>query len=169
MSTEFTGERVIPGQVDINLWNEHVARYAFASRLSRNKRVLDAGCGTGYGSNELARYANFTCGIDLGVEAVRYGAETFHKPNLFWAQGSCTGLPFRDASFELPEGTTDVQITVLQSIPSTRLEVSLSPYVAPAPKPKKAERCRLGPWAWDEAAREGGYGLQRQQHRAVRK
>jgi hypothetical protein len=67
----------------------------------------------------------------------------------------------RDASFELPEGITDVQITVLQAIPSTRLEVSLSPYVAPALKPEKAERCRLGPWAWDEAAREGGYGLQR--------
>ena len=26
---EFTGERVIPGQVNEDLWSEHVARYAF--------------------------------------------------------------------------------------------------------------------------------------------
>ena len=36
MSNEFTGERVIPGQVDINLYNEHFARYAFAA----NARVI---------------------------------------------------------------------------------------------------------------------------------
>ena len=40
---EFTGERVIPGQVDADLLNEHLARYAFAARLARGKRVLDAG------------------------------------------------------------------------------------------------------------------------------
>jgi protein-L-isoaspartate O-methyltransferase len=54
---EFTGERVIPGEVDIDLLNEHMARYTFAARLARGKRVLDAGCGTGYGSAELARAA----------------------------------------------------------------------------------------------------------------
>ena len=54
---EFTGERVIPGQVDVDLLNEHLARYAFAARLARGKRVLDAGCGAGYGSAELARAA----------------------------------------------------------------------------------------------------------------
>ena len=52
---EFTGERVIPGQVDIDLLNEHLARYTFAARLARGKRVLDAGCGAGYGSAELAQ------------------------------------------------------------------------------------------------------------------
>ena len=29
---EFTGERVIPGQVNDDLWAEHIARYAFAAR-----------------------------------------------------------------------------------------------------------------------------------------
>ena len=54
---EFTGERVIPGQVDVDLLNEHLARYTFAARLARGKRVLDAGCGAGYGSAELAHAA----------------------------------------------------------------------------------------------------------------
>ena len=47
--TEFTGERVIPGQVNDDLWAEHVARYAFAARFASGRRALDAGCGTGYG------------------------------------------------------------------------------------------------------------------------
>ena len=50
MSTEFTGERVIPGLVDVDLWNEHISRYTFAARLARRKRVLDVGCGCRVGS-----------------------------------------------------------------------------------------------------------------------
>ena len=30
MQVEFTGERVIPGQVDADLLNEHLARYALS-------------------------------------------------------------------------------------------------------------------------------------------
>lgn len=33
LSTEFTGERVISGQLDLGLWNEHISRYAFAARV----------------------------------------------------------------------------------------------------------------------------------------
>ena len=55
--TEFTGERVIPGQVEDDLWAEHVARYAFAARFAAGKRVLDVGCGMGYGTAELAKAA----------------------------------------------------------------------------------------------------------------
>jgi hypothetical protein len=49
---EFTGERVIPGQVDADLWNEHFARYLFASRLARGRRVVDLGSGSGYGARD---------------------------------------------------------------------------------------------------------------------
>ena len=67
---EFTGERVIPDQVDVDLLNEHLARYTFAARLASGKRVLDAGCGAGYGSAELARTAQRVIGIDRAAEAV---------------------------------------------------------------------------------------------------
>ena len=33
---EFTGERVIPGQVNPDLMNEHLARYAFADRSTQD-------------------------------------------------------------------------------------------------------------------------------------
>ena len=79
---EFTGERLIPGEVDVDLLNEHMARYHFAVRLARGKRVLDAGCGAGYGSAELADVAESVTGIDIAPEAVEYARAHYALPNL---------------------------------------------------------------------------------------
>jgi SAM-dependent methyltransferase len=101
MSVEFTGERVIPGQVDADLLNEHLARYAFAARLSRGKRVLDAGCGAGYGAAELAKSALRVVGADIAAEAVSFAREHYRLPHLTFEQASCTALPHPDAAFDL--------------------------------------------------------------------
>jgi 2-polyprenyl-3-methyl-5-hydroxy-6-metoxy-1,4-benzoquinol methylase len=100
MSVEFTGERVIPGQVNVDLWNEHLSRYAFASRLARRKRVLDLGCGTGYGANELSRNASCVIGIDLHEEAIVY-ASRHSQGNSRFLQGDVRSLPFANGSFDL--------------------------------------------------------------------
>src|SRR5436305_8740008 len=101
---EFTGERVIPGQVDVDLLNEHLARYTFAARLARGKRVLDAGCGAGYGAAELAHVAQTVMGIDCAAEAVGFAREHYRLPNLQFEQASCTALPHKDSSFDLVVG-----------------------------------------------------------------
>jgi SAM-dependent methyltransferase len=98
---EFTGERVIPGEVDVDLLNEHLARYTFASRLARGKRVLDAGCGAGYGSAELAHAAHCVVGIDRAAEAIGFAREHYRLPNLSFVRASCTSLPYKDSSFDL--------------------------------------------------------------------
>lgn len=98
---EFTGERLIPGQVDIDLLNEHMARYTFAARLAAGKRVLDAGCGAGYGSAELARVAEVVIGVDVAAEAVEFARANYRLPNLSFATASCTELPYPDGAFDL--------------------------------------------------------------------
>jgi ubiquinone/menaquinone biosynthesis C-methylase UbiE len=98
---EFTGERVIPGEVDADLWNEHFARYAFASRLSRRKRVLDAGCGAGYGTAELARGAATVVGLDVSAEALKFARLNYPLANAGFLQASCAALPFGGGSFDL--------------------------------------------------------------------
>ena len=98
---EFTGERVIPGQVDADLMNEHLARYAFASRLARGKRVLDAGCGSGYGSAEMAKSGLSVLGVDQSSDAMGYARENYRLPNLRFVQASVGALPYADASFDL--------------------------------------------------------------------
>jgi SAM-dependent methyltransferase len=99
--TEFTGERVVPGVVEADLWNEHFGRYTFAARLSRMKRVLDAGCGMGYGSAELARVAASVVGVDISGEAVASARQRYDLPRVTFLQGSCVALPFRAAAFDL--------------------------------------------------------------------
>jgi ubiquinone biosynthesis O-methyltransferase len=98
---EFTGERLIPGEVDIDLLNEHMARYHFAVRLARGKRVLDAGCGAGYGSAELAEVAERVTGIDIAPEAVEYARAHYPLHNVAFEQASCTQLPYADGAFDL--------------------------------------------------------------------
>jgi SAM-dependent methyltransferase len=98
---EFTGERLVPGEVDVDLLNEHLARYAFAARLARGKNVLDAGCGAGYGSAELAEAAHSVVGVDVAPEAIAFANDHYQLPNLRFEQASCTALPFSDGSFEL--------------------------------------------------------------------
>jgi ubiquinone/menaquinone biosynthesis C-methylase UbiE len=98
---EFTGERVIPGQVNDDLWSEHVARYAFARRYVHGKRVLDAGCGTGYGSAELAQAAAEVTGVDIAADAIEYAIANYPIPGLSFVESSCTAVPFPPASFDV--------------------------------------------------------------------
>ena len=50
---------------------EHLARYRWAGALVEGKRVLDAGCGTGYGSELLARQgAAEVVGVDVDAEVI---------------------------------------------------------------------------------------------------
>ncbi len=97
--SEFTGERVIPGQVEDDLWAEHIARYAFATRFADGKRVLDLGCGTGYGTAELAKYAFEAVGVDISREAIDYAKA--HYRNARYVEVPATELPFEPASFDV--------------------------------------------------------------------
>jgi SAM-dependent methyltransferase len=98
---EFTGERIVPGQVDPDLFHEHMARYAFACRLARHKRVLDAACGAGYGSAALAAQASFVAALDISLEAVQAAARAYLRPNLAFLAARAEQAPFPDGAFDL--------------------------------------------------------------------
>ncbi len=95
---EFTGERVIPGRVPADLLNEHLGRYSFAETVVAGKRVLDAGCGVGYGAARLAALADTVYALDNAAEAVRSGYAQYR--NVRFVQGDCAQLPFRSGSLD---------------------------------------------------------------------
>jgi ubiquinone/menaquinone biosynthesis C-methylase UbiE len=100
---EFTGERVVPGLVDPDLFNEHLARYRFAAHYAEgmaNPRVLDAGCGSGYGTAEFAHDAAVVA-MDVSPDAVAHARQSFGRACVEFVGGACESLPFADAAFDL--------------------------------------------------------------------
>ena len=98
--SEFTGERVIPGQVNDDLWAEHITRYAFA-RTFAARTTLDIGSGAGYGVAELAKSGATVTGVDVAADAINYARANYALPNVHFAQASATALPFHNGSFDL--------------------------------------------------------------------
>lgn len=99
--TEFTGERIIPGQVNPDLWNEHYSRYLFAARLCRHKRVLDVGCGAGYGTAVLGASASQVIGLDIARDAIHYARQQYSNSGATFLQATATAFPFPDRSMDL--------------------------------------------------------------------
>lgn len=81
----WTGERVVPGdmQAEMGALSEHLQRYTFAiSTLNGRESVIDAACGTGYGSFMLAMSCERVTGFDISPEAVAFAQERFRWPGL---------------------------------------------------------------------------------------
>lgn len=91
-------ERVIPGITANFLYQEALARYAFAYRkMRRGKSVLDIPCGTGYGSAYLSQ-KEYVTGIDRNKEAIKFAKKHYHLPKFFVGDAFETG--FDDNSFD---------------------------------------------------------------------
>src|ERR1051326_2297116 len=61
---------------------EHVHRYRFATKFAAGARVLDVGCGSGYGAAILSETAADVLGIDQSLEAIIYCKQMFDHINL---------------------------------------------------------------------------------------
>ncbi len=99
---EFTGERVIPGLVDADLFNEHISRYKFAARLiPKGGEILDLGSGTGYGTVELLSGGTSIVGADVSAEAVAYARANYGREGVTFLEASCESVPRADHQFDL--------------------------------------------------------------------
>lgn len=93
-----TGERTTPGVPEENYWfQRHVVAYRFAADLVRGMRVLDAGCGEGYGTDMLAAVATEAVGTDLEAPVVHRARDRY--PRARFEVANLVSLPFPDASF----------------------------------------------------------------------
>ena len=80
---------------------EHRARYWWASALVSGKRVLDAACGTGYGTNILAGAgAESVVGIDRAEHVVEFANKQAHSSATFRV-GDLLDLPFSENTFDV--------------------------------------------------------------------
>ena len=79
----------------------YAALYSFAAIYAPGRRVLDAGCGLGFGSFLLAHSAEKVTGIDINESALAYARGRYLRPNLSFSPADACALPFADRSFDL--------------------------------------------------------------------
>jgi len=81
---------------------EHQLRYRWATTIAQGKRVLDAGCGVGWGSLLLlAGGAESVVGADISEDALAEARRRAGGTALELQQADLQALPFADASFDL--------------------------------------------------------------------
>lgn len=76
--------RVVPGQTNVTNVTKHIARYNFALPYVTGKNVMDAACGSGYGSFLLSTVAKEVFAVDVDPSAYdpRFEAENIHLGEL---------------------------------------------------------------------------------------
>lgn len=84
MTMSYTGERAIPWNraTGLRVMHPHIMRYAWATQFAWAERVVDLGCGVGYGSYIMSMVADSVLGVDVNAEAIAYADMHFIAPNL---------------------------------------------------------------------------------------
>ena len=101
----FTGERFVPNAKECTegtpLYEAHMARYYFASRYLKGKRIIDIACGTGYGAKLLIDCgASEVVGIDISTEAIEFAKKKYQHPSLHFLISDATKTSFKENTFD---------------------------------------------------------------------
>jgi 2-polyprenyl-3-methyl-5-hydroxy-6-metoxy-1,4-benzoquinol methylase len=103
MALEFTGERIVPGAENCEplfadkMYMEHSARYKLASKFAKGAKILDIGCGVGYGSAILADAgAESVTAFDLSAEAIEHARTFYARPTISFETGDATAFSYED-------------------------------------------------------------------------
>lgn len=81
-------------------WLKHLYAYKYASTFAHGKILLDVGCGSGYGANELSAVAQTVIGIDIWREGIIYCHSRYGDKASFIV-ASALHLPFRENTFDV--------------------------------------------------------------------
>lgn len=106
---EPTSERVTEDayqarEADYLIYLFHIATYDFAATYTRGQRVLDFGCGTGYGAHRIASECAEIVGVDISDSAIAFAREKYSADNLDFREIQTieeAPLPFPDGSFDV--------------------------------------------------------------------
>jgi ubiquinone/menaquinone biosynthesis C-methylase UbiE len=79
---------------------EHIIRYEFVTG-NTNHIVLDIGCGSGHGSNTLAKKFKEVHGVDISPEAIAYAEQYWKLPNIHFKIGDSLAIPFPENTFDV--------------------------------------------------------------------
>jgi SAM-dependent methyltransferase len=100
------GERVHPLFVDDNFVN-HLRVYQYVRQFVANKEILDVGCGVGYGTSLLSKFASRAIGIDISLAAIKEAYRFY--PECEFLQMDAESLKFPNESFDVAVSTENFE------------------------------------------------------------
>ena len=85
------------------IWNEEMRDEALEMLdIQQGDRVLDVGCGTGFGTEGLLRYTDDVHGLDQSIHQMQKAWEKFGKNDeVRFYRGDAERLPFADDAFDV--------------------------------------------------------------------
>lgn len=104
----------------------HSFAYIQAASLSKDKKVLDLGCNTGYGTEILSRSAKMVVGVDVSNEAISIAKKSYGNLGIEFHLIDGKQLPFDD-KFDLIISCQVIEHIVDYSIYLNELKRVLSP------------------------------------------
>lgn len=97
---ELIGVRKFKSREQYVLHLIHSFAYAQAKMFVEDKKVLDLGCNTGYGTELLSQAAKRVVGVDVSRKAISIAKEKYNSSNIDFHLVDGKELPFGDGEFD---------------------------------------------------------------------
>lgn len=101
LGIEGATERIDPDREVPGILSIHLKRYDFAFPYCKNRTVLDAACGVGYGAHHLAQTASCVIGIDNDPIAITYGQTRLNSSRVSFQAADVANTAFSDSHFDV--------------------------------------------------------------------
>jgi len=105
----------------------HTFAYVQASRLAENKKILDLGCNTGYGSEILFNSAKKVVGVDFSENAISTANNQYGHLGINFKLIDGKQLPFEDNEFNMIVSCQVIEHIVDYKVYINELKRVLSP------------------------------------------
>jgi len=100
-------EQALPGldkYIKSSWYKYMLGRYLFSIKYIKNKNVLDAGCGLGWGTYLISDYPKELIGIDIDEKSLKFAKEKWHDKKIKFKKQSVTKLNKLKTTFDVVLG-----------------------------------------------------------------